>query len=83
MDDKVKIRCPGCKQMFRERMTRVREGLQLNCMHCNKLITLSRESDDSYIRRAIKTARDMRIAQETARAAAAYKGAASATQRTS
>jgi hypothetical protein len=81
MDDKVKIRCPGCKQMFRERMTRVREGVQLNCQHCNKLITLSRESEDSYIRRALKTAKDMRIAQETAKAAAAYKGAAAAPQR--
>ena len=83
MDDKVKIRCPACKQMFREKMTRVREGIQVNCMHCNKLITLSRESDDSYVRRALKTAKDMRIAQESARAVALYKGAASAPQRSS
>jgi phage FluMu protein Com len=83
VDDKVKIRCPGCKQMFRERANRVREGVQVNCMHCYKLITLSRESDDSYIRRALKTAKDMRIAHESARAAAAYKGAASAPSRTS
>ena len=83
MDDKVKIRCPACKQMFRERMTRVREGVQLNCMHCNKLITLNRESEDSYIRRALKTAKDMRIAKETALAAAAYKGVANAPPRTS
>jgi hypothetical protein len=69
--------------MFREKMTRVREGIQVNCMHCNKLITLSRESEDSYIRRALKTAKDMRIALESARAAAAYKGAASVPQRTS
>ena len=83
VEDKVKIRCPACKQMFRERMNRVREGLQLNCMHCNKLITLSRESEDSYIRRALKSAKDMRVAHETARAAEAYKGAASAPPRTS
>jgi hypothetical protein len=83
MDDKVKIRCPACKQMFREKISRVREGMQVNCMHCNKLITLSRESEDSYVRRAIKTAKDMRIAQETARAAAAYKDVASAPPRTS
>jgi hypothetical protein len=57
--------------------------VQLNCLHCNKLITLSRESEDSYVRRAIKTAKDMRIAHETARAAAAYKGAASAPPRAS
>ena len=83
MDDKVKIRCPACKQMFRERASRVREGVQVNCMSCNKLITLSRESEDSYVRRALKTAKDLRIAQETARAAAAYKGAPSAPPRTS
>ena len=83
MDDKVKIRCPACKQMFREKMNRVREGIQLNCMHCNKLITLSRESEDSYVRRALKTAKDMRIAQETARATAAYNSALSAPPRTS
>ena len=77
MDDKVKMRCPGCKQMFREKASRVREGVQVNCMHCNKLITLSRESDDSYVRRAIKTAKDLRVAQEAARAAATYKGVAS------
>jgi hypothetical protein len=52
-------------------------------MHCNKLITLSRESEDSYVRRALKTAKDMRIAQETARATAAYNSAPSAPPRTS
>jgi hypothetical protein len=78
VDDKVKMRCPGCKQMFREKASRVREGVQVNCMHCNKLITLSRESDDSYVRRAIKTAKDIRVAQEAARAAAAYKGVTNA-----
>jgi hypothetical protein len=83
MDDKVKIRCPACKQMFREKMNRVREGIQVNCMHCNKLITLSRESEDSYVRRALKTAKDMRIAQETARATAVYKSAPSGPPRTS
>jgi phage FluMu protein Com len=81
VDDKVKMRCPGCKQMFREKASRVREGVQVNCMHCNKLITLSRESDDSYVRRAIKTAKDLRVAQEAARAAATYKGAANAPPR--
>ena len=34
-------------------------------------------------RRALKSARDMRVAHETARAAEAYKGAASAPPRTS
>lgn len=81
MDDKVKIRCPGCKQVFRERMGKVRDGVQVNCQHCNKLLTLNRESEDPYIRRAIKTAKEMRAAQEAKAAAAIYAGAASALTR--
>ena len=81
MDDKVKIRCPGCKQVFRERMGKVRDGVQVNCQHCNKLLTLNRESEDPYIRRAIKTAKEMRAAQEAKAAAAIYAGAASAPPR--
>jgi phage FluMu protein Com len=77
MDDKVKIRCPACKQVFREKMGKVRDGAQLNCMHCNKLLTLSKESEDPYLRRALKTAREMRAAQEATLAAAIYRGVAS------
>ena len=39
MDDKVKIKCPACKTVFREKCTKVRDGNQLNCTNCNKLIT--------------------------------------------
>ena len=81
MDDKVKIRCPGCKQVFSERMGKVRDGVQVNCQHCNKLLTLNRESDDPYIRRALKTAKEMRDAQETKVAAAIYSGSGSAPPR--
>ena len=81
MDDKVRIKCPGCKQVFRERMGKVRDGTQVNCQHCNKLITLNRESDDPNIRRALKTAKEMRTAQEAKAAAAIYAGTASAPPR--
>jgi phage FluMu protein Com len=83
MDDKVKIRCPACKQVFRERLSRVRDGVQLNCMHCNKLLTLSKESEDPYFRRALKTAKEMRAAKEAAAAAAIYSGVAGAPPRSS
>ena len=83
MDDKVKIRCPACKQMFREKMGKVHDGVQVNCQHCNKLLTLNRESEDPYIRRALKTAREMRAAHAAAVAAATYSGVASAPPRTS
>jgi uncharacterized C2H2 Zn-finger protein len=64
MDDKVKIRCPGCKQVFREKANKVRDGVQLNCPNCCKLLTLNRDGEDPYIRRALKSAREIRaIAQ--------------------
>lgn len=65
MDDKVKIRCPACKQMFREKANKVRDGVQLNCPNCCKLLTLNRDTDDPYFRRALKFAKEIRkIAQD-------------------
>ena len=81
IDDKVKIRCPGCTRMFREKASRVRDGFQLNCANCNKLITLTKETDDPFLRRALKTAREIRAAKEAELVAATYGGAASVPRR--
>ena len=64
IDDKVRIRCPGCTRMFRERASRVRDGFQINCQNCSKLLTLNRDSEDPFIRRALKSAREVRAALE-------------------
>jgi hypothetical protein len=64
IDDKVRIRCPGCTKMFRERASRVRDGFQINCQSCSKLLTLNRDSEDPFIRRALKTAKEIRAALE-------------------
>jgi uncharacterized C2H2 Zn-finger protein len=81
IDDKVKLRCPGCKRMFREKAKRIRDGAQFNCPDCSKLITISKETEDSVMRRAIKTAREIRSAQEAELVKAVYTGAASAAAR--
>jgi uncharacterized C2H2 Zn-finger protein len=60
MDDKVKIRCPACKQVFREKANKVRDGAQLNCPNCCKLLTLNRDVDDPCFRRALKLAKEIR-----------------------
>ena len=52
MEDKVKIRCPACIKIFREKYSKVRDGAQLNCLNCNKLITLNRETEDPFLRKA-------------------------------
>ena len=79
MDDKVKIRCPACTRVFREKASRIRDGFQINCHNCNRLVTLSKETEDPFIRRALKTAREIRAARD-AQVLAAYGGTNSASK---
>ena len=51
-------------KIFRERAGKVRDGVQLNCQNCNRLLTLNRDTEDPFIRRALKTAREIRLSQE-------------------
>jgi predicted nucleic acid-binding Zn-ribbon protein len=78
IDEKVKIKCTKCSQVFRERATRVRDGLQTNCMHCNRLITFDSNSDDRNIRKALMSAKEVRLAVEAERKAASLAQAAQA-----
>jgi hypothetical protein len=81
VDDKVRIRCPACTRVFRERAGRVRDGVQLNCPDCCKLVTFSKETSDPYLRRALKTAKEIRQEQQDRLAKAIYAGEASASKR--
>ena len=67
IDDKVKIICSKCSMMFRERAQRIRSGFQMQCPHCLKLITFDSSSEDRNIRRALMSAKEVRIALEVAR----------------
>jgi hypothetical protein len=71
IDDKVKIKCSKCSMMFRERAQRIRNGFQKQCPHCLKLITFDTSSEDNNIRRALKSARELRQALEDVAAPAA------------
>jgi ssDNA-binding Zn-finger/Zn-ribbon topoisomerase 1 len=64
IDEKVKIKCPKCSQVFRERAQKIRNGFQTNCPHCNRLITFDASSEDKNIHRALKSAREVRMAIE-------------------
>jgi hypothetical protein len=66
MTDRIKIQCPNCKKPFSERAQRLREGHQMQCPHCMRLITFDSSSEDPNIRRPLKAARDFRHAAETA-----------------
>jgi hypothetical protein len=78
IDEKIKIKCTKCSQVFRERANRVRDGHQTNCAHCNRLITFDGTSDDRNIRKALMSAREVRLAVEAARKAASLAQAAPA-----
>ena len=62
IDEKVKIKCPKCSQVFRERAQRIRNGFQTNCPHCSRLITFDTSSEDKNIHRALKSAKEVRMA---------------------
>ena len=80
MDDKVKIRCPFCTRLFRDRAQRIRDGYQVNCEHCVRLITFTRDSEDPFMRRTLKLARETRTAIE-AKVTADREVSAAAAQR--
>jgi DNA-directed RNA polymerase subunit RPC12/RpoP len=65
--DKLKIKCSKCSMMFTERVQRIRNGFQMQCPHCSKMLTFDSSSEDNNIRRALKSAREARTALEAAR----------------
>ena len=67
IDEKVKIKCTKCLQMFREWAKHIRNGFQTNCQHCNRLITFDSSSEDRNIRRALTNAKEVRMAIEAQR----------------
>ncbi len=71
LDEKIRIKCTKCSQVFRERAQRVRNGFQTNCPHCNRLITFDSTAEDRNIRKALSSAKELRLAIEESRRAAA------------
>jgi predicted nucleic acid-binding Zn-ribbon protein len=70
LDEKIKIKCTKCSQVFRERAQRVRDGFQTNCPHCNRLITFDMSAEDRNIRKALIGAKELRLVIEANRRAA-------------
>jgi hypothetical protein len=71
VDDKIKIKCTKCSQIFRDRAQRVRPGYQTNCHHCNRLITFDLTVEDRNVHRALTSAKELRAVIEASRRAAA------------
>jgi predicted nucleic acid-binding Zn-ribbon protein len=67
MDEKIRIKCTKCSQVFRERAQKIRNGFQTNCQHCNRLIMFDTSSEDKNIHRALVSAKEARMALEAER----------------
>ena len=70
MTDRIMVLCSKCRKPFGERAPRLRNGYQVQCPNCMKLITFDSGSEDPNIRRPLKEARDFRNAAEDALVAA-------------
>jgi DNA-directed RNA polymerase subunit RPC12/RpoP len=66
MTDRIKIICSNCRKPFSERANRLKNGYQVQCPNCMRLITFDSSSEDPNIRRPLKAARDIRYAAEDA-----------------
>ncbi|WP_322518034.1 hypothetical protein SR870_11215 [Rhodopseudomonas palustris] len=55
--DKIRVLCTKCRVPFREKIRNVREGTQVQCPNCNKLITFSTDSADLGVQRAFTEVR--------------------------
>ena len=66
LSDRIKIICSNCRKPFSERANRLKNGYQVQCPNCMRLITFDSSSEDPNIRRPLKAARDIRNAAEDA-----------------
>lgn len=64
MSVRIKVICSKCSKPFTELAARIRNGYQMQCPHCMKLITFDTSSEDPNVRRPLKAARDLRLAAE-------------------
>ncbi len=60
--DSVQIRCARCKSVFRDRARRLQNGFSRQCPTCEVVLFFDEDSQDTNIKRAMKTARRVRAA---------------------
>jgi predicted nucleic acid-binding Zn-ribbon protein len=75
MEDSVQINCTRCKNVFRERARRLQNGYSRQCPCCEVLMFFDEDSQNPNIKRAMRTARNIRKEQRELEAAAAFSAA--------
>jgi predicted nucleic acid-binding Zn-ribbon protein len=77
MEDSVQINCTRCKNVFRERAKRLQNGYSRQCPCCEVLLFFDEDSQNPNIKRAMRTARNIRKEQRELEAAAVFSAASS------
>ena len=65
-DDSVQVRCRRCRGVFRERARRLQNGYSRQCPTCEVVLFFDEDSPEQTIRRAMKSARQVRAALRAA-----------------
>jgi predicted nucleic acid-binding Zn-ribbon protein len=60
MDDSVQIKCNRCKNVFRDRATRLRNGYSRQCPSCEVVLFFDEDSQQPNIKSAMRAARLLR-----------------------
>jgi endogenous inhibitor of DNA gyrase (YacG/DUF329 family) len=60
MSDFIKVQCPKCGGLTKEKARKIRGGYSMKCTHCAEAIIFESESNDSSIRQALSHARRLR-----------------------
>lgn len=62
VDDSVQVRCRRCRGVFRERARRLQNGYSRQCPTCEVVLFFDEDSPEQTIRRAMRSARQVRAA---------------------
>ena len=65
-DDSVQVSCRRCRGVFRERARRLQNGYSRQCPTCEVVLFFDEDSPEQTIRRAMRSARQIRAALRAA-----------------
>jgi predicted nucleic acid-binding Zn-ribbon protein len=60
MLDTVQVKCTRCKTVFRERAKRMQSGFSRQCPCCEVVLFFEEDSQDTNMKRAMRSARHVR-----------------------
>jgi predicted nucleic acid-binding Zn-ribbon protein len=81
MLDTVQVKCTRCKTVFRERARRMQSGYSRQCPCCEVVLFFEDDSQDTNMKRAMRSARHVRRELRDLEAAGAASSSAGVSRR--